>query len=363
MPEAIAHRDTHRRYPTGHHTARAGRIIDRMKAAFPYGWHPLAGTFLTVGAGVILLFAWASPAIFGVEHVDRVLQARPTQSLPIPRAPSPRGLIATDSARPGADSAPRERSAEERLAASSDLLDFVESIRRHPVPGGHYLALKAYDFCTREARLTLDALGDENDDGGAVLFVDDRQLDAQARLARLCGTFGQRNRVNRAALDYYLLAEEGLQAQDSRLITARRLERLSAQWDTVSRDDSASRQLLIADVLTRGDGWLIRDLAGEFEVILHTGQLMISGQPVDPAESADVIEALLMMACEYGGSSVPCTRDGEWQQLLACASAGECAPAPFIAGGNALRWRNRIREALLVGSTGIDVVPTGEQRF
>ena len=326
-----------------------------MKATLPHWSQFLAVPFAAVGAVVVLLFAWTLLAVSGFEHTESEPSAPSADALPPVRAFPPRATIARPNSHHAFRPASRAQSAEERLATSADMFDFVESIRRHPVPGGHYLALKAYDFCTREARLTLDALGGGNEDAGTV--ADGRQLDAQARLARLCGAFGPRNL---AAVNYYLLVEEGLQAQDSRLILARRLERLSAQWDTLNRDDSSSRQTLIADVLTRGDGWLIRDLASEFEVILHTGQLIIGGQPVDPSESTDVIDALWIMACELGA---PCTHDGEWQQLLACASVGECAPAPLVAGGNAFRWRSRIREALLAGTGGIDVVPMAEQRF
>ena len=328
-----------------------------MKAAIPLWWYILTVPFAAVSAVLVLLFVWTFLAVYGFEHVDAALQAPSGHSLPSMRNAMQRRTSTWSDHRRTREPAPRERSAEERLAASVDLFDFVESIRRRPVPGGHYLALKAYDFCTREARLTLDAMSGVNEDARTAIVADGRQLDAQAKLARLCGTFRFRNV---AALDYYLLVEEGLQMQDSRLTLSRRLERLSAQWDTASRDDGPSRQGLIADVLSGGDGWLIRDLAGEFEVILHTGQLMIGGQPVDPAESADVIQALWIMACENGAA---CARDGEWQQVLACASAGECAPEPSIARGNALRWRNRIREALLTGTAGIDVVPMAEQRF
>ena len=49
--------------------------------------------------------------------------------------------------------------------------------------------------------------------------------------------------------------------------------------------------------------------------------------------------------------------------MLACASAGECTAPPLAAGANSLRWRNRIREALLTSPAAIDVVPMIEQRF
>lgn len=326
-----------------------------MKAANPLWWHVLAVPFTAAGGVIVLLIVWALLAICGSAFVDGPVHTPSRDALPFAHASPTAATTTWAHARPAFQAVPREWSAEERLAASADLLEFIGSIRLHPVPGGHYLALKAYDFCTREARLTLDAMSGTIAESGTI--ATGRQLEAQAGLARLCGTFRYRNV---AALDYYLLAEEGLQMRDARLIAARRLERMSAQWDTSSHDDSPSRQTLIADVLTSGDGWLIRDLAGEFEVILHTGQLMIGGQLVDPAESQDAIDALWIMACEYGA---PCSRDGEWQRMLACASAGECAPAPAIATGNALRWRNRIREALLAGAAGIDVVPVAEQRY
>ena len=249
------------------------------------------------------------------------------------------------------------RTAEERLANSADLLTFVESIRRHPVHGGHYLALKAYDFCTREARQTLDALMDSVANETAFAAVAAAQLNAQANLARLCGTFRHRNL---AEFDYYLLAEEGLKMQDERLITARRIDRLGAQWDTASREEVPARQTLIAEILSGSDGWLIRDLADEFEVILHTGQFIIGGVTVAPADTADAIAALRMIACERGAA---CTRDSEWRRLLACASAGECNTSTEFVSLNALRWRDDIRVALLSGSDVIDVVPLMERRY
>ena len=254
---------------------------------------------------------------------------------------------------------PAARTAEERLAASADLLDFVESIRRNPVHGGYYLALKAYDFCTREARQTLDAWVD----GGAMLNDFSlaspcrAQRNAQENLARLCSTFRHRNLAD---LDYYQLAEEGLRMQDERLITARRIDRLGAHWDTASRDDADARQTLIADILTSGDGWLIRDLADELEAILHSGQLMIGGFAVAPADTADAIDALRMIACEHEAT---CARVGEWRHLLACASAGECAAAAEVASVNALRWRNNIRAGISRSRAGINVVPSAVQRY
>ena len=135
-----------------------------MKATFPLWWHVLAVSFAAVGAGIVLLFLWTFLVLVRIEPVDGVLQALSGDSLPALRASRPWVSIAWASGRPAFNPAARERSAEERLAASADLLDFVESIRRHPVSGGHYLALKAYDFCTREARLTriasLDVLRD-----------------------------------------------------------------------------------------------------------------------------------------------------------------------------------------------------------
>ena len=191
---------------------------------------------------------------------------------------------------------------------------------------------------------------------GVPSVADGRQLAAQARLAQLCGTFRNQQLL---ALDYYLIAEEGLQAQDPRLVMARRMERLSAQWDTTSREDPGVRQTLIADVLRSGDGIMVRDLASELEVVLHSGQMMVGGRAVSLSESADVMDAFRLIACEQGA---PCARENEWQQVLACASAGECSPAASIVHANALRWRDHIRLALLSGPTAIDIVPA-EQRY
>lgn len=333
-----------------------------MKVALPLRWYFPAAPFATAGAAIVLLavllFAWTIIAVSGFERIDDSMLISSNATSPAASATQTRTSARTYS-RPALLSWPRELSAEERLASSANLLDFVESIRHRPVPGGHYLALKAYDFCTREARLTLDAMSEGNDiDDGAVplIITDGRQLAAQARLAQLCGTFRNRQLL---ALDYYLIAEEGLQTQDLRLLMARRMEKLSAQWDTASREDFHSRQTLIADVLRSGDGALVHDLASELEVILHSGQMMIGGRAVPLSESADVIDAFRLIACEQGAH---CARDNEWQQVLACASAGECAPAPGIGHANALNWRNRIREAQFSGAMAIDVIPV-EQRF
>lgn len=288
---------------------------------------------------------------------DRIGNVDPRVASPGARVSSP--AAAGSQAATSARHQTLPRSAEDRLATSADLLDFVESIRRLPVHGGHYLALKAYDFCTREARQTLDALMDGTVNGSDNSFtpISDAQLDAQASLGRLCGTFRHRNL---AEFDYYLLAEEGLQMQDARLTAARRIDRLGAHWDTASHEDAPARQALIAEILSSGDDWLIRDLADEFEAILHTGQLVIGGATISPAEAADAIDALRMMACEHGAA---CTRDGEWRRLLACASAGECGVASDVVSANALRWRNNIRVAMLNGANGIDVVPLIERRY
>ncbi len=326
-----------------------------MKAAFPFRLQRyfLAAPFAAAGGVIVLLFVWMVAAISGFERIGGTLRSSDTSS-PTSRA-APDRRVGWEQV-PTFLASPRPPSAEERLATSANLLDFVVGIRENPVPGGHYLALKAYDFCTREARLTLDAMSDASAQPGGVIVADGRQLDAQARLAQLCGTFRNRQLL---ALDYYLIVEEGVEAQDPRMLMARRMEKLSAQWDTASRDDVHSRLALFSDVLRSGDGAMVRDLASELEVILHSGQMMIAGRAVSQAESADVIDAFRLIACEQGAS---CTRENEWQQVLACASAAECSPAPAIAHVNALRWRELIREALLSGPAAIDVVPM-EQRY
>ena len=328
-------------------------IIQNMNAAFPFRAQPVASiTGVAVAAWLLVVSMFAIIPVDGRINPFQRPEAPPTMRVPVP-ATTPKSTAFHT--RPASFT----RSAEDRLATSIDLLDFVESIRRNPVHGGHYLALKAYDFCTRESRQTLDALvdGTANGSDGASTTIDGAQRDAQARLSRLCGTFRHRNL---AEFDYYLLAEEGLQMQDARLIAARRIDRLGAHWDTTSHEDASARQALIAEILNGGDGWLIRDLADEFEAILHTGQLVIGGVTVSTADTADAIDALRMMACEHGAD---CTRDGEWRRLLACASAGECRAAFEVASVNALRWRNNIRVALLKGIDGIDVVPLMERRY
>ncbi len=335
---------------------KTGRIIGAVKPAFPFRFQRyfLAAPFAAAGGVIVLLFVWMVAALSGFERVGDSFRKSP-DNLPAALDMWKGRHVVRDHSLTWFSS-PRQPSAEERLAASANLLDFVESIRENPVSGGHYLALKAYDFCTREARLTLDAFNDMSDQPGAGIITDGRQMDAQARLTQLCGTFRNRQLL---ALDYYLIVEEGVQAQDPRMLMARRMEKLSAQWDTSSRDDFHSRQTLIADVLGSGDGAMVRDLAGELEVILHSGQMVIAGRTVSQAESADVIDALRLIACEQGAA---CTRENEWQQVLACASAGECSTAPAITHVNAMRWREQIREAMRSGLTAIDVIPS-EQRY
>lgn len=325
-----------------------------MKAALPLQRYFLAAPFAAAGGVILLLFVWLVAALSGFERVGESMGKRSDNLSAAHNVWESRN--GTWGNGPMLFSSPRQPSAEERLASSANLLDFVQSIRENPVTGGHYLALKAYDFCTREARLTLDAISDAAEQSAATIIADGRQLDAQARLTQQCGTFRNRQLL---ALDYYLIVEEGLEAQDPRMLMARRMEKLSAQWDTASRDDAHARQTLIADVLRSGDGAMVRDLAGELEVVLHSGRMMIAGQTISQTDSADVIDALRLIACEQGG---PCARENEWQQVLACASAGECSAAPSISHANALRWRDQIREAMLSGPASIDVIPV-EQRF
>ncbi len=289
---------------------------------------------LAAGAGLALLFSWTLLALAGGEW----------REAPLPIVSHPAHEIARDTHRL------HSSIADAALVESDGLLAFVRQVRRSHVPGGHYLALKAYDFCTREARLTLDALSH-----GSEPVADGRQLDAQARLARLCAGFRERTE----AMDYYLLAEEGLQQHDFRLVTSRRLERLSSHWDSTSRDEESARRQLMSEVLSGGDAWLIRDLAAELEVVLHTGCMKVGGEIVPAREAADVVDAIRLIACEQGSA---CSREGEWQQLLACAGAGECDGGAWLNHPGAWKWQRRIREALAAGS-GIDVEPVGEQRF
>ncbi|MBL8513714.1 MAG: hypothetical protein JNJ55_06955, partial [Betaproteobacteria bacterium] len=123
-----------------------------------------------------------------------------------------RGMHGARAAVPAHDSVPAPHrathGAHARLAESADLLGFIVSVRYQPVPGGHYLALNAYDFCAREARQTLEALGDSDSQSSlAIPPAGAGQRAAQQALLDLCAGFAPRRFAD---FDFHALAEEGL---------------------------------------------------------------------------------------------------------------------------------------------------------
>ena len=225
-----------------------------------------------------------------------------------------------------------------RLDASADLLTFIASARHDPVPGGHYLALKAYDFCAREARQTLEALNESN-----VLALHDKQRNAQQALLNLCAGFSPRRFAD---LDFHALAEEGLRIGDAKLVTFHALERASAGWERMDAAERAAVHRTIASVLSDGDAELLIDLAQELEVLMNVATLSLGARTLSSSESLEVLDGVRLLACERGGA---CTRESAWHLTLACASAGECEAPQHVANPAAIRGLGLLRQSLAAG--------------
>jgi hypothetical protein len=229
-----------------------------------------------------------------------------------------------------------------RLDASADLLTFIAAVRHDPVPGGHYLALKAYDFCAREARQTLEALNEPQVNTNA-WAIHPKQRDAQQALLNLCAGFSPRRFAD---LDFHALAEEGLRQGDGKLVTYHALERASAGWERMDAAERAGVHLTIASVLAAGDAELLIDLAQELEVLMNVATLSLGARTLSSSESLEVLDGVRLLACERGAA---CTRESAWHLTLACASAGDCETPQHVATPSATRGLSLLRQTLVAG--------------
>ena len=249
-----------------------------------------------------------------------------------------------------------------QLRDSDDLIDFIERARLQPASGGYYYALKAYDFCAREAKVSgrLPRLEDLLPDGPV---PDIRKLSAALRIAALCRSFVQPQAL---PFSYISLTEEGQTLGDPKLALSQRLERLSAATaQSEEFSDPAARATMLNALLATRDPWLLRDLAAELRLIEAKITLVIDGAALVPEEHPAFFAAFNLAACELGA---PCSADNDWYQLLACSGAGTCdAPqaaanndplhaAPYDPRSHSLQ--QKIRYRLLHAASGwLDFVP------
>jgi len=239
-----------------------------------------------------------------------------------------------------------------QLRSSDDFYAFIESARRHPQDGSYYYALKAFDFCNREAKVggRIPAL----DDGfGLEAGADARRFGAAWRIALLCRRFfGDAP----AAQSYVALTEEGRDAGDPLLALARRLEALSTLGpESADRRDAQARSELFRTVFAQRDGWLLRDLAGELRLLAAHTTLTLDGETISAEESPAFFAAFDALACELSG---PCGGGEDPAFLLACANAGDCDAAPRTLAAAAQAWRQKLLRVLDgTAQRGLDLVP------
>ncbi len=239
-----------------------------------------------------------------------------------------------------------------QLRDSDDLMDFIERARFHPASGGFYYALKAYDFCTREAKVSgrIPRLED-------VLLPDEplpdiRRISATLRIATLCRSFAQTQVL---PFSYISLIENGQTLGDPKLALAQRLEKLSATTSqSEGFNDPVARAALLNALFATRDPWLLHDLAAELQLIETKITVVIDGEAIAPEEQEAFFAALYVAACELDAA---CSADDDWYQLLACSQAGKCDAQP-IASINDLLLQQRIRHRLLHATGGwMDFVP------
>jgi len=198
---------------------------------------------------------------------------------------------------------------------SSDLGSLIAAARQTASAGSHYRALRALDFCARQARHMLDDR--QNDAVDETLFSDPRQAAALMQIRALCA----RN-ADTATLDYYALAEEGLERPDPILSLALRLERLSAApHDSVDLQDAAMRRDLITRIFAMEEPALLGDLANELALLGPRLRFTVAGAEVEPEAQEALIAALRDLACGSAG----CFESRE--RLLRCAASAQCDPA------------------------------------
>lgn len=210
---------------------------------------------------------------------------------------------------------------------SSDLGSLIATARESSSTGSHYRALRALDFCARQARHMLDDR--QNDAGDETLFADPRQSVALMQIRALCA------RAEGAAMpDYYALAEEGLERPDPVLALSLRLERLSAApHDSPELQDAALRRDLILRIFATEEPALLGDLANELSLLGSRLTFTVAGVEVEPESQPALIAALRDLACGSAG----CFEARE--QLLRCAASAQCDPSADHAPASWQRMR------------------------
>ncbi|MDX2218395.1 MAG: hypothetical protein SF172_05170 [Burkholderiales bacterium] len=223
----------------------------------------------------------------------------------------------------------------------ADLGALISAARESSSAGSHYRALRALDFCARQARHMLedhpeDALTDDRS-------ADPRQLAALMQIRALCA-----RDAGSATLDYYALAEEGLERPDPVLSLALRLERLSAApHESSDLHDAGQRRELITRIFASREPALIDDLANELSLLSPRLSITVAGAEVEPAAHAALIAALRDLACGSAG----CADDESLSRarLLRCAAVAQCDPLPDSAPAS---WERTRFLALLQFSGG-----------
>lgn len=204
-------------------------------------------------------------------------------------------------------------------SGSSDLGTLIATARESSSTGSHYRALRALDFCARQARYMLDDR--QNDASDAMGFADPRQAAALMQIRALC-----HHDVGMGRPDYFTLAEEGLERPDPILALSLRLERLSAApHESGDLQDPALRRDLIARIFATGEPALLGDMASELSLLSPRLTFTVAGVEVEPHAHAALLAALRDLSCGSTVCADSSTRVQE--QLLRCAAAAQCDPA------------------------------------
>lgn len=197
----------------------------------------------------------------------------------------------------------------------SDLGTLITAARESASAGGHYRALRALDFCARQARHMLDDR--QMDAADESPFSDPRQAAALAQIRAMC----ERD-AGSAPLDYYSLTEEGLERPDPILSLSLRLERLSAApHESIDLQDPAMRRDLITRIFAVQEPALLGDFADELALLSGRLRFKVAGIEVEPDAHPALIAALRDLACGTAG----CFEAR--QLLLRCAASAQCDPA------------------------------------
>jgi len=237
-----------------------------------------------------------------------------------------------------------------QLRDADDLMAFIEHAKIDPGAGGYYYALKAYDFCAREAKVAGHVPRLEEMFMSAQGAVDVRQMSAWFRISALCRNFPDSSRD----LNYFALAEEGLNAGDPKLALALRLERLSAApLESAELRDPEARADLLARIFALHDPVLLRDLALELQVLQATVSFSLDGEPLTPEDGDRLVDSLMFIACSWGGA---CGRIDDRAALLSCAHQGVCVPLPYEADMDT-RMQRMVESLLATNGTALRFAP------